>query len=257
LFGYERGAFSGATQTYRGLIRQANAGTLFLDEVGDLELSSQVKLLRFLDRGEVRSLGGSRIERVDVKIVAATNVNLHLAVAQGAFRLDLLERLSVLTLLIPPLRDRPADTLLLARYFLETLSPPARAEERALEKLVNRSWPGNVRQLKNVLMRASVLGRGWISGTLMDKVLAEETRWDALREQSVDPGFSQGSLADIERLIILQRLAQCQGNRKQTARELGIAKSTLHQKLRRWKEDASNPELSADPASGAFRLLGS
>jgi transcriptional regulator with PAS, ATPase and Fis domain len=255
LFGYERGAFSGAVSAHRGVIRQAHTGTLFLDEIGDLDLSSQVKLLRFLDRGEVRSLGTHRIDRVDVRIVAATNVNLHAAVAEGTFRLDLLERLSVLTLMIPPLRDRPRDALLLAKHFLSIFSPDASAEEKALEKLAHHRWPGNVRQLKNVLMRATVLGGGQITAELMEKILAEEAAWAALRESNLDPAFSQASLADIERHVILQRLALCQGNRKQTARELGIAKSTLQQKLRRWQKEGNSSELSALGDSTFTRLV--
>ena len=122
LFGFERGAFSGATVASRGLLRTANHGTLFLDEIGDLDLPLQVKLLRLMDQGEVRSLGGTRVDKIDVRIVAATNVNLYAAVSAQRFRQDLLERLAVLTLDVPPLRERPEDIPIIASSLLAQMN---------------------------------------------------------------------------------------------------------------------------------------
>jgi transcriptional regulator with PAS, ATPase and Fis domain len=233
LFGYERGAFSGAVSTYRGLARHAHGGTLFLDEVGDLDLSLQVKLLRLIEKGEVRSVGSSKIEYVDIRIVAATNVDLFQAVAEGKFRLDLLERLSVLTLRVPPLRERPEDLSILAKSFLVELG--THWDDGVFETLKSFCWPGNVRQLKNVLIRASVLGEKKVSSPLLSNLLQEEDSQLQSSRLSKNTSFLNGRLEDIERKIIIERLKRLHGNRKRTAEDLGIAKSTLHEKLRRWK----------------------
>lgn len=234
LFGAEKGAFTGAAQSSRGFFRGANTGTVFLDEIGELDLRLQSKLLRFLDSGEVRPVGATRIESVDVRIVAATNRDLTKAVAEGNFRRDLLERLSVLPLTIPSLRERPEDILPIATRWLAELG--ARYEERALAPLPAFTWPGNVRQLRNVLIRASVLGGGHLSEMLVTRLIDEErTAGDAHRNPL------EGSLAEIEKQVIVAKLKQCRGNRKLTAAELGIAKSTLHEKLRKWKEAGATP----------------
>lgn len=235
LFGHEKGSFSGAQQMNRGLIRSAQGGTLFLDEIGDLDLDLQVKLLRLLDSGEIRPVGSNRFEHIDVRIVAATNVDLTAAVRAGKFRMDLLERLSVLTLRIPSLRERADDIPLIASELLDKLLCRHRKED--LEVLKTFHWPGNVRQLRNFLIRASVRATGSVSVDELAMLIREE---NAL----LTPKFSmvataemvhEGSLADIEKRAIVERLKQCRGNRKRAARELGIAKSTLHEKLRRWK----------------------
>lgn len=235
LFGHERGAFSGAVAASKGLVRLAHRGTLFLDELGDLSPDLQVKLLRFLDSGELRSVGGLRIERVEVRIVAATNRDLHAAVAEGLFRQDLLERLQVLTFAVPPLRERLGEIEGIARTLLEELG--VRYDERCLLALREFDWPGNIRQLRNVLIRAAIFGRPFIRPGDLGRILDEEAR------RSYVPGAVAGdsasrklSLADIERRVILERLKICRGNRKQAAKELGIAKSTLHEKLRKWNE---------------------
>lgn len=241
LFGHERGSFSGAQQANRGLIRSAHGGTLFLDEIGDLEPALQVKLLRLLDSGEVRAVGANRSDYLDVRVVAATNVDLVAAVRNRKFRGDLMERLSVLTIRIPSLRERSEDILALASHLLGRLGTEHRIEE--LVMLRSFYWPGNVRQLRNFLIRASVQGRGKIDANILKALLVEES--ESLSSQaSKDPAteMNEGSLAEIERRAIVDRLRRCHGNRKQAARELGIAKSTLHEKLRRWKLETS-PEI--------------
>lgn len=235
LFGYERGAFSGATVSTKGLAKAADGGTLFLDEIGDLDLLLQVKLLRLLDSGEVRAVGSQRVEHVNVRIIAATNVNLYKAVAQGKFRLDLLERLSVLVLQVPPLRDRKEDIALLANSILSGLG--ATAETGVVQALQEFSWPGNVRQLRNVLVRAHVLGNGTVSEVGIQRLIAEELENAQKLEPQDDFNVDADlTLADIEKRVIVERLKRYHGNRKKTAEDLGIAKSTLHEKLRKWKD---------------------
>ncbi len=237
LFGYERGAFSGAVQSSRGLVRQAQGGTLFLDEVGEMDLNLQVKLLRLLDSGEVRSVGSSQIERVGVRIVAATNVDLDVAVAERRFRADLLERLSVLTLRVPPLRERKEDLALLAHALCEGAG--VGWNETLAAALAEFDWPGNVRQLRNVLIRAGILGEGKVTERSLGAVLLAERARAAVEPENLAPG---GTLAEIEKQVIVERLRRNHGNRKRTARDLGIAKSTLHEKLRRWQlEDTGAP----------------
>lgn len=232
LFGYEKGSFSGALLSSKGLIRAAHGGTLFLDEIGELDLSLQVKLLRFLDSGEVRSVGSQKVEQVDVRIIAATNVNLYEAVAKKMFRLDLLERLSVLYLQVPPLRERKEDFPILIESLVNQLD--VKIENGVADILVSYAWPGNVRQLKNVLIRSAVLGAGHIKRDLIQSILLLETEQTEQMKMPTNLGEIEGKLEDIEKQIIAERLRRYGGNKKRTAKDLGIAKSTLHEKLKRW-----------------------
>lgn len=235
LFGHERGAFSGAVQASRGLIRSALTGTLFLDELGELDNSNQVKLLRFLDQGEIRPVGSARTERVSVRLLAATNADLYTNVREDHFRLDLLERFSILTLSIPPLRERKEDIGVLIDDILAKMKINTPMEPDAVEALQNFDWPGNVRQLRNVLIRAAILDSSAIKHETIEKILGEE-------RATCFPGrhqWGRASLAEIEKQVIVDRLRHCNGNRKQTAKELGIAKSTLQEKLKRWKNAES------------------
>jgi transcriptional regulator with PAS, ATPase and Fis domain len=245
LFGFERGAFTGAAQGSRGLVRQAHGGTLFLDEIGDLDRGLQVKLLRFLDSGEVRSVGASRVETVDVRVIAATNVDLLEAVRAGRFRQDLYERLSVLRLSIPPLRARREDIAAIAAAWLDRLA--CDYEPAALRPLERFDWPGNVRQLRNLLVRWSVRGRGSADPALLEELLREE-REAARASAPTAELLASASLDDIERHVICARLKLFHGNRKRTAEALGIAKSTLHDKLRRWRE--TDPALVVEEDRG-------
>ncbi len=237
LFGHERGAFSGALQNHLGLIRKATGGTLFLDEIGELDLSLQVKLLRTLETHEVRAVGSTRIEHINTRFIAATNADLPQLVARGTFRQDLFERLSVLRIEVPPLRERKEEIERIAREILGELSCTASPE--ALVLLHSYDWPGNIRQLKNVLIRCSVLGQRSIRSDLLASVLEEEKARHPQISQS--HGGVSGTLAEIEREAIVRKLTECRGNRKRAAKELGIAKSTLHEKIRRWKEESEEP----------------
>lgn len=248
LFGHERGAFSGATQACRGLVRTAHKGTLFLDEVGDLSPELQVKLLRFLDSGEVRSVGGNRFEKSDVRIIAATNCDLHLAVAEGFFRQDLLERLAVFCFSVPPLRERMEDIEIISREILDSLQ--VQYESSLFSELRKFHWPGNVRQLKNVLIRASLAEEPRVNARAVAPILDEQARLSFFSESGEKGGNL--SLADIERQVILERLKKCRGNRKLAAKELGIAKSTLHEKLRKWKEDPRSGVGDLAPSFQSF-----
>ncbi|NBX77519.1 MAG: sigma-54-dependent Fis family transcriptional regulator [Proteobacteria bacterium] len=234
LFGYERGAFSGAVQSHRGLVRTAQGGSLFLDEIGELDLTLQVKLLRLLESQEIRSVGACRVETVDVRIIAATNRNLEELVREGRFRHDLLERLSVLPVHVPPLRERSEDIPVLAQEILERMG--AVTEGTDLSCLSTFDWPGNARQLKNFLIRAYVLGGTHLGHDFLSRLLAKE-RGKLLGPALAEPSLTGVTLADIERQVVIDRLKRCHGNRKRAAKELGIAKSTLHEKLRKWKLD--------------------
>lgn len=236
LFGFERGAFSGAVQSQRGLVRIANGGSLFLDEIGELDLSLQVKLLRLLESNEVRSVGSTRIEQVDVRVIAATNRNLRLMVQEGRFRQDLLERLSVLPIEIPPLRERREDIPLLAMGLLERLGSSYTGSD--LSCLLEYEWPGNARQLRNLLIRADVLGQKRVDTILLQK-LVEKEKSQAETSELAGKELAGVTLAEIERQVIIDKLKRCHGNRKRAAKELGIAKSTLHEKLRKWKLEDS------------------
>lgn len=235
LFGYERGAFSGAMQTHRGLVRTAHGGSLFLDEIGELDLALQVKLLRLLESQEIRSVGSLRVEKVDVRIIAATNRNLEELVREERFRHDLLERLSVLPVHIPPLRERSEDIPYLAQGLLARMGNET--TDIDFSCLTPFEWPGNARQLKNFLIRAHVLGGPYLTTAFLNQLLEKE-RGKLLGTSLAEPTLTGVTLADIERQVVIDRLKRCHGNRKRAARELGIAKSTLHEKLRKWKLDS-------------------
>lgn len=231
LFGHEKGSFSGAMLPSKGLVRAANRGTLFLDEVGEIEITSQAKLLRLIDQGEIRSVGSQKVEWMDVRIVAATNILFPDSIQNKKFRLDLFERLSVLTLFIPPLRERKNEIIPFAKEFLK--NSDALAEEGALECLKEQEWPGNLRQLKNFIAKAVILG---------GQIISKKIVWELLQEELALHPVENGSrfvekLEDLEKNFILRSLQKYKGNRKVAARELGIAKSTLHEKLKRWKNE--------------------
>jgi transcriptional regulator with GAF, ATPase, and Fis domain len=167
LFGHTRGAFTGAVQSRLGKIHAAQLGTIFFDEIGELPLASQSKLLRFLESGEVQRLGTSDVFQLDARVIAATNVDLERSVQQGLFREDLFYRLSVFPIELPPLRERVVDIPLLARYFLERLTGAkgVQLSEATVAKLTAHRWPGNIRELRNVLERAFVLADGGVEIT--------------------------------------------------------------------------------------------
>jgi len=227
LFGHVRGAYTDARQDRAGRFELADGGTLFLDEIGNLPLQQQPKLLRAIEDGEFERLGSSRTQRVDVRIVAATNADLDAEVAAGNFRQDLLYRLNTFQLRVPPLRERAADILPLARHYLAAactryrrpLPALARDAERAL---LGYAWPGNVRELAHAMERAALLADGTTLGS------------DDLRLQpaaGVPALSSQLTLEEAEALLLRQALAQQQGNLQRAADQLGITRQSLYRRL--------------------------
>jgi DNA-binding NtrC family response regulator len=225
LFGHEKGSFSGADACKPGLFEIADRGTLFLDEIGDLDPRMQVKLLRVLDGASYYRVGGVRKVSVDVRLIAATNQDLKLAVREGRFRSDLYHRLSQIPICVPPLRERRADIAPLALHYLALERPGACFTPEAMEKLCAQDWPGNVRELRNVVMRASVLAPG-PEITLAD--LPEE-----FRNGAFSAGLQQlAGLPDLEKRAILAALGETGGHQQRAADKLGISKRTLQRKIR-------------------------
>jgi DNA-binding NtrC family response regulator len=233
LFGHEKGAFTGAHAQRRGRIELADKGTFFLDEVGELHLSLQAKLLRVLEERTFERVGGSHAVEVDVRWIAATHRDLRVMVREGAFREDLYHRLAVFPIRLPPLRERTEDILPIAESLLATLARSGgrsapRLSERARARLLREAWPGNVRELRNVLERALILSDG--------ATLEEEHLWiePAAASSDDDAGAASGSLTDLERRAIERALAASGGNRKAAAAKLGIGLRTLYEKLKRY-----------------------
>ena len=239
LFGYERGAFTGAQQSKAGLIEMAAHGVLFLDEVTEMSLAAQVKLLRFLQEREYQRLGGTRLQKADVRIVAATNRDIGEAVECGTFRQDLLYRLQVFDIVLPPLRERAADIPILAEHFLAEFAHslkrrPARLMDDACMALMTHDWPGNVRELRNVLERAAILSDGDIDG----RHVSFRTRC------RIAPPTAD--LRTTERVTIERALEDTAWNKSQAARRLGLSRTQLYWRLRRY--GLEGPAAAATPA---------
>lgn len=233
LFGYKKGAFTGAVSDKKGLIELADGGTLFLDEIGDMPLSLQAKILRFLETGEFISLGDTVKKSVDVRIIAATNKDLVKLVKEGKFREDLYYRLSVIEIKIPPLRERREDIPVLVYYFIENISKEYEKKikgitQEALSALVSYDWPGNVRELKNAIERAIIVAQGEYL-TLED--LPEKFR----KEKEFIPRSLKEALEEYEKLLITNTLKQFNFNKEQTARALNIDLATLYRKLKKYE----------------------
>ena len=232
LFGYVRGAFTGADRSREGLLRKADGGTLFLDEIGDLPLEAQAKLLRALQEKEVRPLGSDTAVPTDFRLIAATHYDLAAAVAQGGFRQDLYFRIDVGRLSLPPLRDRCEDIPALVEYFLNLYGDPGRPisgiSEEALAVLQNHPWPGNVRELENCVRRCLVAASGTIE--------AEDVRRALAAPQPMLSSEPTVRLSDLERNTILKTLEATAGDKSAAARRLGIGRATLYRKLSRFKE---------------------
>ena len=253
LFGHEKGAFTGAVARRVGRFELASRGTLLMDEISEMQLGLQAKLLRVLQEQEFERVGGSRTIRSDCRIIATTNVNLMEAVSAGEFRHDLYYRLNVLPLQVPPLRERPEDIPLLARAFLKRLcddgkssDPELRFTDDALECMSSYSWAGNVRELENMVARLAVLGKGPVFGV---ESLPPEITGAAPRAAFV-PGQAASSeradtflLADIERQTIIDALRACGGSRQKTADLLGISVRTLRNKVNQYRDEGFLPRL--------------
>jgi transcriptional regulator with PAS, ATPase and Fis domain len=238
LFGYERGAFTGATQSKPGVLEQASGGTLFLDEIGELSLAAQAKLLRVLQEREFQRLGGTRVQRTEARIVAATNRDLVRAVAAGQFREDLYYRLNVFPIFLPALRQRTDDILPLAGALLtaicrEISRPLALLSSEARRALVAYGWPGNVRELRNSLQRAAILSDGGTIGP--DHLLFCDAGVPATARSVTlsDTAIPAGDLPAMERAMIERALEQARFNKSQAARAVGLSRHQLYVRLRR------------------------
>jgi transcriptional regulator with PAS, ATPase and Fis domain len=229
LFGYEKGAFSGADGQKPGLFELANGGTIFLDEIGELPARMQVKLLRVLDGVPYYRLGGTRKVMVDVRVVAATNQDLHAAITAGNFRMDLFHRLAQLHLQVPPLRERRADIVPIAEFILETSAPDFRLSDEAARSMENYDWPGNIRELKNALTKAAILCD---DGVIDVEHLPEEVQGEIVHVDASDT--EHGRLDDLERDAIMNALKSTAGHHQNAASLLGISRRTLTRKLKRY-----------------------
>ena len=233
LFGHVKGAFTGALQAREGLFCYASGGTVFLDEIAEMPLSMQSKLLRVLEQRTIRPVGSNRETDVDVRVIAATNHDLAATVADGRFREDLYHRLNVITLKVPPLRERPEDIPALGQYFVDGFSAkmgvPA-PQVGAVEwlRLSQYAWPGNVRELRNIIEGCVLLNRR--PSAFLDCPGTGE---------SSDDSVDDVSLETLERRHILAVLDMCSGNKSESARRLGISRKTLERKIRRWEQETS------------------
>jgi hypothetical protein len=230
LFGYEKGAFSGADSSKPGLFELADKGILFLDEIGELQLQTQVKLLRVLDGQPFYRLGGHRKIKVDVRVVAATNQNLEAAVQEGRFRQDLFHRLGQFQLRVPPLRERPEDIVALAEHFLRLKAPSKHFSAQAISALISHAWPGNIRELRNLVAKVAMDCPGnEIDFFKLSATLTGEP--GALRQTASIP---VGNLESMEEQMIIKALERTGGHRALAAEQLGISRRTLSRKLKEY-----------------------
>jgi two-component system response regulator HydG len=239
LFGHEKGTFTGADRQRNGRFMQADTGTIFLDEVGEIPLTMQGKILRTIQEKEIQRLGSDEVLHVDVRIIAATNRNLEEEVKQGRFREDLFYRLNVMNLHVPPLREREDDIPLLAQHFLKKYMEKNRKDLKgftpvAMDMLMKNPWPGNVRQLENVIERAVILTMNpYISDKDFPPFMTTAYRKD--NNMGVTPsGLGGKSLEEIESQAILETLEQTQGNKSEAAKLLNITRTTLNNKLKKY-----------------------
>jgi DNA-binding NtrC family response regulator len=241
LFGYEKGAFTGAVTSKPGKFEQADTGTVMLDEIGDVPAAVQVKLLRVLQEHEIERLGSNKTRHIDVRVIAATNVDLRVALENGTFREDLYYRLNVLPLNIPPLRQRKVDIPYLAEFFIQKLTKEmdrhCSLSSEALERLISYEWPGNVRELENAIERSLVL----CSGDVLDE---DDIRLDPTRNRPAQSSMflpDGMSLDQYEQSIIREALRRAAGNKSQAARLLGITRNALRYRLSQMgMDDAGN-----------------
>ena len=254
LFGHERGAFAGASLERVGLIEAAHGGTLFLDEIGELPLSLQPALLRFLDTGELRRVGSTKWRRFDVRVIAATNRDLESEMRENRFREDLYWRLKVLPLEVTPLRERVADVLPLAQYFLEEAGCQRSLDSSAAALLTSYAWPGNVRELRNAMQQAATLvsTHSILPGDLPPR-LRESDRVARLVAQASQ---HQLSLREVERAYVLEIVRRTAGNKSRAAEVLGLDRTTLYRKLAEYAAEPDAAEASAGARIGDGPITG-
>jgi two-component system, NtrC family, response regulator HydG len=238
LFGHEKGAFTGADKRKEGKFRQAEGGTLFLDEVSEMSPAMQVKLLRVLQEREITRVGGDEVIKVDVRVIAATNKDLMREIEERRFRDDLYYRLNVVTLNVPPLRERREDIPLIARHFLTLFAKKNHKSikgftPQAMDRLLKHNWPGNVRELMNAIERGVVLSRSeYLGEEEFTLVLRAEPQTIETSDQQ--NGAAEPSLESVEKETILKALETAGGNKSEAARRLGITRRTLHLKLKKY-----------------------
>ena len=271
LFGYERGAFTGAERTHLGKFERCQGGTLFFDEIGDLPLSTQAKVLRVLQYGEFERLGGQKNLQVDVRIIAATNKNLEKEVEQGRFREDLFWRLNVITIQLPPLRERLDDIPPLVEYFLNRFNEEYHTHIRcvadaAMDKLRAHCWPGNVRELENTLRRAVLLSAGEVIAADQLKLDSEPCDWHGTPQDqlmaNIDKQLDEllpdilrlfadkthANVVDlIEKALIAKVLKQCGHNQVKAAKMLGISRNTLRHRIKKFNLHTEIPAPTSKP----------
>jgi len=246
LFGHVRGAFTGATDRRVGRFEQADGGTLFIDEIGDFEIGLQAKLLRVLETLTVTPVGGHEDRKVDVRVVAATSRDIRRMVEEGKFREDLFYRLNVVTITLPPLRERPDDIPILVEHFLREISenkhtPPKRISPEVMRRFQQYRWPGNVRELRNTLESMMVLADG---DTLTERDLPERIAESAPQLTTTKEIPTGMTMEELERLAIMRALDQYGGNRTHAANRLGISVRTLQRKLRQYEMERRVKPLS-------------
>jgi two-component system, NtrC family, response regulator AtoC len=245
-FGHTKGSFTGAHTMRRGLLEEASGGTFFLDEVGDLSAAGQAKLLRVLQEGEIRRVGSNESIRVDLRIIAATRRNLADLVSAGRFREDLLYRLNTVTILLPPLRERPEDIPVLAEFFLARYGdqkevPVTSFSSTAINALAEYSWPGNVRELEHVVERAVALAPHAI-------LSIDDFSTEVLQKNGAPDRMDMlpGSLKALQKEQVLKMLESTHGNKERTARLLGISRRTLYRLLERYGIGKTRPSIESD-----------
>ena len=250
LFGYEKGAFTGATKTKAGLFQAANGGTIFLDEIGELPLEMQAKLLRVLQEKEVRPVGSNDHVTVDVRVIAATNRDLEAAYRDGTFRKDLYFRLNVVTVHLPALRDRRSDIPMLVHHFLDRYAAGANLQvtAAAMKSLLHYDWPGNIRELENCVARAVTLGDHKIIDVndLPPAIRTEQPAAAPMSPQD-SASLSTTALAEMERMTILRVFEQANGDKALAGKMLGISRATLYRKLKRYNIPVKPSSTAATP----------
>jgi transcriptional regulator with PAS, ATPase and Fis domain len=238
LFGHEKGSFTGATEQKKGKFEIADGGTIFLDEIGDMPLATQAKLLRVLQEKEFERVGGTKLIRVDIRIIAATNKNLQEMIKEGTFREDLYFRLNVFSISIPPLRERKEDIFPISNYFLESLPKRAKLSTSALQELIGYSWPGNVRELKNILEQASILcENGVIDLHNLPEALLKRNSQDV--SDLNDDLALDDKLELIEKEIIITALRKTRGIQVKAANILGINQRSLWHRIKKLNIDVN------------------
>jgi transcriptional regulator with PAS, ATPase and Fis domain len=238
LFGHEKGSFTGATHQKKGKFEMADGGTVFLDEIGDMPMATQAKLLRALQEKEFERVGGTAPIRVDVRFIAATNKNLLQMIQEGRFREDLYFRLNVFSILVPPLRERREDISALTGHFLEAAARPAKLSAAALQVLIGHPWAGNIRELKNVIERASIMSEDGIIDVAHLPETIRQGNQKVFRSLSADLPIDE-RMKLLEKEMIIDALKNCGGVQVRAASVLGINQRSLWHRIKKHEIDVN------------------